>query len=174
MIYLMLFVSSRLIAILEKLASIMVRQYFNLALIVMGIALCSNQCGNCVHPQVCKLYNRTSDTIYVGGYWAVSLDVLDTFNPQYIFITQDGSSLEKVAPEESYSLWVPCWDDDKTVEENECFLRRLLIKFIVYNKSTLESYNVDEIVSDNIVDYQYVVLYDDFRDNDFEINYAGT
>lgn len=73
----MLFVSLRLIAILEKLASIMVRQYFNLALIVMGIALCSNQCGNCVHPQVCKLYNRTSDTIYVGGYWAVSLDVLD-------------------------------------------------------------------------------------------------
>lgn len=151
----------------------MSKQYFNLLLIVMGFVLCSNQCNNCVHPKICKLYNRTSDTIYVGGYWAVSSEELDTFNPKYIFVMQNGSSLEKISPGGSYSLWFPYWDDYKTADENRSFLNQLLIKFIVYNKSTFESYSIDEIVSNNIVDYQYMMSYSDIKNDAFEINFSG-
>ncbi len=62
--------------------------YLNLLLIIMGFVLCSNQCDNCVHSKICKLYNRTSDTIYVCGYWAVSSEELDAFNPKYIYLSR--------------------------------------------------------------------------------------
>ncbi len=43
----------------------------------------------------------------------------------------------------------------------------------MYNKSTFESYGIDEIVSNNIVDHQYVMSYSDIKNDAFEINFSG-